>query len=244
MLQTLAADVRYAVRVLGRTPVVHARRRRRARPRHRRHHRDLQHREHRAAAAAAVRRAGCAWCGCSTCRRRPRSRASRASRCRRPTSTTGSARPRRSRGWRCIARRSFTLTGSGAPRAIVAAAVGAGFFDVVRGQAGAGPAVPPGRGRARRARRRDRATASGAPQLGGGERARPQPDARRRELHDRRRDAGRRLAGVLVSDVPRPVGAAGAHRRGARRPREPQPAGGGAPAAGRRRRRGPVASWR
>jgi putative ABC transport system permease protein len=39
--------------------------------------------------------------------------------------------------------RSFTLTGSGTPRSVVAAAVGAGFFDIVRGRAAQGRVFRP-----------------------------------------------------------------------------------------------------
>ena len=107
--------------------------------------------------------------------------------------------------------------------------------------AGAGAGVPPRRGRTRRPRRRDQRRLLAHPD-GRGERGRPQPDARRRGLHHRRRHAGHGLAGLVAPDGPRPVGAARADRREPRRPREPQPGGGGAPEAGHPCRRGPVAA--
>ncbi len=50
--------------------------------------------------------------------------------------------------------RSFTLDGQDEPRAILAGAVGAGFFDILQRAAGARPPVPRGRGRSGGARRR------------------------------------------------------------------------------------------
>ena len=57
-MRTLAADLRYSLRVLLRAPSFALAVVARARARHRRQHRHLQHRQRRAAAAAAVRRAG------------------------------------------------------------------------------------------------------------------------------------------------------------------------------------------
>ena len=132
------------------------------------------------------------WCGCSTCRRRPPSPASRASRCRRPTSTTGSGRRTAFEGMALYRGRSFTLTGSGAPRSINVATVGAGFFD--------DPARPAGAGARCSAPTRTRPAPDVVvisdgfwrTQMGGARACVGRtPDARRRGLHHRRRHAGR-----------------------------------------------------
>ena len=128
-VRTLAADVRYALRVLRPRAVVRARGRRRARARHRRQHRDLQHRQRRAAAAAAVRRAGSA--GAAV----PRAAAER----RFPGMHAllgvagqllrlAARRRSRSSGMALYRFRQFTLTGGGNAEAVVAGAVGAGLL--------------------------------------------------------------------------------------------------------------------
>ena len=133
MMRTLAADVRYALRVLVPRAVVHARRRRRPGARHRRQHRDLQHRQRRAAAAAAVRGAGSA--GAAV----PRAAAGDVPGHDDVRGVAGqllrlAARRRgASRAWRIYRFRSVHAdAAAAAPEAIVAGAVGAGFFEVVR----------------------------------------------------------------------------------------------------------------
>ncbi|PYQ79456.1 MAG: hypothetical protein DMG01_08775, partial [Acidobacteria bacterium] len=104
--------------------------------------------------------------------------------------------------------RQFALTGGSNAESVVAGAVGADFFEVVRGRPELGRLFlseedAPGRGHV--------AILSDGPNA----------EARWRAVHDRRRHAGELFGDVVGRVGSRPVGAARVHRRGARSPREP-----------------------
>ena len=103
--------------------------------------------------------------------------------------------------------RQFTLTGGGNAEAVVAGAVGAGFFEVVRAQPGARARVSAGGGRARAwPRRHPQRRILEEPFRRRADVGRPDAHARRRGLHDRRRDAGALLGRVVGRRRPRTCG--------------------------------------
>ena len=131
--------------------------------------------------------------------------------------------------------RSFTLTGSGAPR-----------VDRRRPRSARASSTSCASGRRRGALFRPDEDAPGRPRRRDQRRLLAHPDGRRATCVGRSLTLdgeGYTIVGVMPASASlaswrpmarRPVGAARADRRGARRPREPQPAGGGAPEAGRR----------
>ena len=192
-MRTLAADVRYALRVLLRAPSFALAVDRRAGARHRRQHRHLQHRQRRAAAAAAVRASRTGSSGCSTCRRRTTF----------PGMPTFSVSPANFYDWqreRTAVRRHGDLplppvradrrTGDAGGRA--RGAVGAGLLRGRPARSRRSGACSCRR-RMRPARHRVVILSDGfwkTPFRRGARRRRPHADARRRGLHGRRRDAG------------------------------------------------------
>ena len=132
-MRRFLADLRYGVRALVRVPsfaiaviaVLAAR--------HRRQHRHLQHRQRGAAAAAAVRGAGSPRSALPRAAAERVSRHAAASRSRRPTSTTGSATRTSFEAMAIYRLPSVHADGQPAtPRRVVAGAVGADFFQIVR----------------------------------------------------------------------------------------------------------------
>ena len=219
------------------------RRHRRPRPRHRRDHGDVQHPQHGAAAPAAVRRAG-------------------AARAAVPRAATGDVPGHpallaltgqllrlaaRGEGVRGDGDVSHPLLHPDGERHAALGRRGDGRRGLLRHRAratGAGPRAPPGRGSTgRERRRRQRRLLADAPRRPG-RRGRTDAHPGRPGVRDRRGDAAVVLQRVVERHRARSVAAARPHRRAARQPREPQPAGGRAAATRRRRAAGDLRAGR
>ena len=125
--------------------------------------------------------------------------------------------------YQCCGFRELALTGTGAARTVHATAVSAGFFEIVRARPALGRVfrqeedTPGGKHVVVLSDRFWRTEFGGQPG-----RDRPHGEAQRRSVHHRRSHAGRCLGRVMDRDGERRLGPARTHRRAARLPWESQ----------------------